>query len=330
MTDADTERYRKELQAHCYRMLGSTHEAEDAVQDTLVRAWRAFDRFQGRTSVRNWLYRIATNVSLSMLARRGAAGRVVPQLVAPASTGLPRWEQPSEVSWLEPYPDAALEDVADSAPGPHARYELHEATQLAFVAAIQYLPPRQRATLLLRDVLGWSAAETAETLAASVASVNSALQRARETLRKNLPEGDLTKAAHVEDEHERRLLDRYVKAWESSDLDAFVALLREDAIFSMPPRPEWYRGRAAIRTLLTWAWNENGYREFRLVGLRANHQPAFAIYSRDEEGSSWHAHAIHVLTLRDAEIGVLSHFMDETLFTTFGIAAILEAARDPR
>lgn len=323
MTDADTERYRRELQAHCYRMLGSTHEAEDAVQDTLVRAWRGFDRFEGRTSLRNWLYRIATNVSLSMIARRSAAGRVVPHLVAPPSTGLPQGEQSSEVPWLEPYPDAALEDVPDNAPGPHARYELHEATQLAFVAAIQYLPPRQRATLLLRDVLGWSAAETSETLAASVASVNSALQRARETLRKNLPEGDATTAARVDDEHERHLLDRYVKAWESGDLDAFVALLREDAIFSMPPRPEWYRGRAAIRTLLTWAWNESGLRGFRLVGLRANHQPAFAIYSRSDEGSPWHAHAIHVLTLRDDEIAVLSHFMDETLFTTFGIAAML-------
>ena len=317
MTDADTERYRRELQAHCYRMLGSTHEAEEAVQDTLLRAWRASDRFEGHTSLRNWLYRIATNVSLSMLARR-TSRRLVPQLVAPPSTARPEGEAPTDVPWLEPYPDAALEEIPDAAPGPHARYEQREAIQLAFVAAIQYLPPRQRASLLLRDVLGWSAAETAETLDASVASVNSALQRARETLRKNLPADDAL-AVRIDDDRERRLLDRYVRTWESGDLDGFVALLREDAIFSMPPRREWYRGRAAIRELLRWAWPETGYEAFHLVALRANRQPAFALYGRPDDRSPWHAHAIQVLTIEYAGIAVVSQFMDEALFSTFGL-----------
>jgi RNA polymerase sigma-70 factor (ECF subfamily) len=316
MADADTERYRGELQAHCYRMLGSAHEAEDAVQDTFVRAWRASDRFEGRASLRNWLYRIATNVSLSMLARRSR--RLFPQLEAPPSTKLPEGEASSDVPWLEPYPDAALEAIPDVAPGPHARYEQREAIQLAFVAAIQYLPPRQRASLLLRDVLGWSAAETAETLDASVASVNSALQRARETLKKNLPTDD-SFALRIDDDRARGLLDRYVHTWESGDLDGFVALLREDAIFSMPPRPEWYRGRGAIRALLRWAWPETGYEAFRLVPLRANAQPAFAVYGRRDDRSPWHGHAIQVLTLESTGIAAVSQFMDTTLFSRFGL-----------
>jgi RNA polymerase sigma-70 factor, ECF subfamily len=317
MTDADTERYRRELQAHCYRMLGSTHEAEEAVQETLFRAWRASDRFEGRTSLRNWLYRIATNVSLTMLARR-TSRRFVPQLDAPPAKAPPEGAPPTDVAWLEPYPDAALEAIPDTAPGPHARYEQREAMQLAFVAAIQYLPPRQRASLLLRDVLGWSAAETAETLDASVASVNSALQRARETLRKNVPADDAL-TVRIDDDRRRRLLDRYVHTWESGDLDGFVALLREDAIFSMPPRPEWYRGRAAIRELLRWGWREMGYADLHLVPLGANCQPAFAVYGRADDRSPWHAHSIQVLTIEDGGIAVVSHFMDEALFSTFGL-----------
>jgi RNA polymerase sigma-70 factor, ECF subfamily len=321
MTEADTERYRRELQSHCYRMLGSMHEAEEAAQDTLVRAWRAFDRFEGRTSLRNWLYRIATNVSLSMLARR-TSRRLVPQLNAPPATARPEREVPTDIPWLEPYPDAALEAVPDAAPGPHARYEQREAMQLAFVAAIQYLPPRQRASLLLRDVLGWTAAETAESLDTSVASVNSAVQRARETLKKNLPSDDVL-AIRIDDERERRLLDRYVHAWESGDLDGFVALLKEDVIFSMPPRPEWYRGRASIRELLTWAWPETGYDAFHLVALRANRQPAFAVYGRPDDRSPWQVHAIQVLTIDDAGVAVVSQFMDTALFSTFGLPLLL-------
>jgi len=314
----DAERYRRELQAHCYRMLGSTHEAEDAVQEALVRAWRGADRFEGRTSLRTWLYRIATNVSLTMLARRASAARVLPQLVAPPSTGLPG-PPALDVPWLEPYPDAALEQVADERPGPQARYEMREATQLAFVAAIQYLPPRQRAVLLLREVLGWSAAETASALDVTLASVTSALQRARETLRKNLPDDAPPHALQPHGERERRLLERYVAAWENIDLDGFVALLKEDAIFAMPPRTEWYRGPAAIRGLLAWAWQQEGFTAIRLVPISANGQPAFALYDRDADDAPWRAHAIHVLTLDGERIAAVMNFMNTALFPAFGL-----------
>ncbi|MBV8751193.1 MAG: sigma-70 family RNA polymerase sigma factor [Candidatus Eremiobacteraeota bacterium] len=314
----DAERYRRELQAHCYRMLGSTHEADDAVQEALVRAWRGADRFEGRTSLRTWLYRIATNVSLTMLARRASAQRVLPQLVAPASTGLPG-PPAMDVPWLEPYPDAALEAVADERPGPQARYEMREATQLAFVAAIQYLPPRQRAVLLLRDVLGWSAAETASALDTTLASVTSALQRARETLKKNLPDDAPSRALQPHGERERRLLERYVAAWENIDLDGFVALLKEDAIFAMPPRTEWYRGPAAIRDLLTWVWQQGEFTAIRLVPVGANGQPAYALYERAGNDAPWRAHAIHVLTLDGERIAAVMNFMDTALFPTFGL-----------
>ena len=182
-----TEPYRRELQLHCYRMLGSLQDAEDLVQETLLRAWRGIDRFEGRASVRGWLYRIATNACLSALASRRSARRVLPEALGPPAEGLPTGKPATEIAWLEPYPDALLESIADAAPGPDARYEQHEAVQLAFVAAIQHLPARQRAVLLLRDVLGWSAADAAALLEASVASVNSGLQRARATLERRLP-----------------------------------------------------------------------------------------------------------------------------------------------
>jgi len=324
MTLVDTERYRPELQAHCYRMLGSVHEAEDAVQETLVRAWRGLDAFGGRASLRTWLYRIATNVSLTMLARRSTWRRSSAQLAAPPSSGMPESEPSSEVLWLEPYPDAALDQIPDAAPGPHARYETQEAIALAFAAAIQYLPPRQRAALLLCDVLGWPAAETAEALGTSIASVNSAIQRARETLRKKLPEGSAAIDTNIRDESKRRLLDRYVRSWEHGDVDGVAALLREDAIFAMPPRAEWYRGRAAIRGLLTWAWGETGFVDSRLIATAANRQPAFALYGRGDDRSAWHAHAIHVLTLAGDGIAAVTNFMDRSLFETFGLPRVIE------
>src|SRR5438309_11654430 len=224
------ERHRREIQVHCYRMLGSIHDAEDVVQETLLRAWRGLDAFERRTSFRGWLYRIATNACLTALSRR-AHGRVLPEDEAPPSAFAPLGTPASDVAWLEPYPDSALDGIPDDEPGPEARYEMREAVQLAFVAALQELPPRQRAALLLRDVFGLSAAETSATLDASVASTNSALQRARATLKRRLP--DRRETLPMSDERQRSLLVRYVKSWEARDIDGFVALLKEDAAWSM-------------------------------------------------------------------------------------------------
>ena len=318
------EPYRRELQLHCYRMLGSLHDAEDLVQETLVRAWCGLDRFEGRASLRSWLYRIATNACLNTLASRVSARRVLPEMHGPPSSQPPDGGPASEISWLEPYPDAALEGVADTAPGPQACYEMREAVQLAFVATIQHLPPRQRAVLLLRDVLGWSAIETAALLDASIASVNSALQRARTTLAKQFPKGR-PGTSPPPDDRQRALLERYVRAWEDSDLDGFVALLKEDAVLSMPPWRQWYLGREAIRAFFAWAWDSEspGQKRSRLVPVAANRQPAFALYQSGMEGSQLKAHAIELLTLEEDAIAVLTIFRDLHLFTAFGLPTVL-------
>lgn len=297
----DAERYRSELKAHCYRMLGSAFDAEDAVQETLLRAWRAADKLVDRASLRNWLYRIATNVCLTMLARRPEERSTAPL------TG--------EVRWLEPYPD-----------DPQLHYEMREAMQLAFVAAIQYLPPRQRAVLLLRDVLGWSAAETAEALNTSAASANSALQRARETLKKRREGPPSGASTQVKDVQQRSLLERYVRSWEHLDVNAFVALLKEDALFSMPPRSKQYFGREAIRRFLPTAFERSGYDAFKLVPTQANGQPAFGLYGSDskERKPSWEAHAIQVLTLDESAITAVTLFHDTRLFELFRLPLKLE------
>src|SRR6516162_4282930 len=215
---------RREIKLHCYRMLGSLHDAEDLVQETYLRAWRSFEGFEGG-SFRAWLYRIATNACLNALASRKHAQRFLPDQIAPASTQMPDGTPAADVAWLEPYPDSNLEGLADEAPSPEARYTSREAVQLAFVAAIQELPPRQRAALLLSDVLGWSAAETANLLGGTTASINSALQRARETLAKRYPAGrPLTFPRPSPAQQD--LLSRYLKAWEGHDLNGFVALLQ--------------------------------------------------------------------------------------------------------
>jgi RNA polymerase sigma-70 factor (ECF subfamily) len=317
-----TEPYRRELQLHCYRMLGSFNDAEDLVQETFLRAWRGHDRYEGRTSFRNWLYRIATNACLNALARRSSARRVLPETLGPPTYQPPAGEPVTEIAWLEPYPDAALDGIADAAPGPDARYELSEAVQLAFVAAIQHLPPRQRAILLLRDVLGWSAAETAALLDVSTTSVNSALQRARATLARRFP-GGRPAAQPAPDERQRALLERYVHAWEGADLDGFVALLREDAVLSMPPYRQWYRGRAAIRTFFSWTWPRVGDGPSHLVPTAANRQPAFAHYLRNPDWQEWRAHAIWLPTLQDDAIAVLTGFIDPRLFAAFGLPMAL-------
>jgi RNA polymerase sigma-70 factor (ECF subfamily) len=235
-----------------------------------------------------------------------------------------------DVAWLDPYPDANLEGIADDAPNPEARYTSRESVQLAFVAVIQQLPPRQRAALLLCDVLGWSAAEAATLLGGSTASVNSALQRSRQTLAKRYPNGR-SAAASLPDSAQQELLARYLKTWERLDLDGFVSLLKEDATYTMPPLPQWYAGREAIRTFFAWAWKL--YSGFRLVPAGANRQPAFAAYSRSAADAPWSAHSLQVLSLEEDRISTLTLFAKPDgprLFHQFGLPLVLpDAATGP-
>jgi RNA polymerase sigma-70 factor (ECF subfamily) len=314
------ESYRRELKVHCYRILGSIHEAEDAVQDAMLRAWRGIESFEGRSSIRSWLYRIATNACLNMLAKRSHARRTLPELTGSPAVHVPT-EPATEIAWLEPYPDAELEGLVDTAPGPHSRYEQGESMRLAFIAAIQYLPGRQRAALMLHDVVGWSAAETAEILETSAAAVNSALQRARATLKKHTDSADRGER-DMATEGQRSLLDRYVRAWESKDLDGLVALLKEDAVLSMPPLSEWYQGHDAIRAVCAFYWSPDTlpFSAWRLIETKANGQPAFALYARSTSDSKWHAHVIQVLTLEGDAISALTYFVNPNLFGAFGFA----------
>lgn len=316
------EPYRRELQLHCYRMLGSVQDAEDLVQETFLRAWRGLDGFEGRSTFRSWLYRIATNACLNALASRASARRVMPETLAPLPNQPREGGPATEIAWLEPYPDSAIEGIADPTPGPEARYEMHEAVRLAFIAAIQHLPPQQRAVLLLRDVLGWTASDAAKLLDTSLASVNSRLQRARGTLEKQFPTGRPT-FHPLPDDEQRVLLQRYVHAWEVADLDGFVALLKEDAVYSMPPWRQWYQGRGAIRAFFESAWRSSLYGSFRLVATAANAQPAFALYSSKPGASARLPHSIQLLTLQDGAITTLTGFKDPKLFLAFGLPASL-------
>jgi RNA polymerase sigma-70 factor (ECF subfamily) len=319
--EALTERHRRELQAHCYRMLGSFHDAEDMVQETFLRAWRSIRGFDGRASTRHWLYRIATNVCLNVLARRATAGRLLPESQGPPTTQMPDREPASEIAWLEPYPDSALEGIIDQAPGPDARYEMRQSVHLAFIAAIQLLPPRQRAALLLNDVLGCSAAESAQLLDSSVAAINSALQRARSALDERLPGGlpSLAGAAPT------GLLERYVRAWESLDVDTLTSLLREDAVMSMPPWRQLYRGRPANAAFFVRTGRPGGHAQFRLVPTGANGQPAFAFYSR-WQGPEWRFLSVQVLTFVDAKIASLTSFVTPALASAFRLPDVLSHA----
>jgi RNA polymerase sigma-70 factor, ECF subfamily len=321
------EPFRPELKLHCYRMMGSLHEAEDLVQETYLRAWRNFDSFEGG-SFRAWLYRIATNACLNALAARKNQRRLLPDQRAPAAASfqMPEGSPPTDLPWLEPYPDSNLEGIADSAPNPAVRYASREAVQLAFVTAIQQLPPRQRAVLLLCEVLGWAAAEAATLLGGSTASINSALQRARETLAKRYPDGR-PPVVLSPNPAQRELLDRYLRAWECYDLDGFVALLKEDATYTMPPWLQWYAGRDAMRSFFAMAWQDRG--DVLLISTAANRQPAFAMYLRPDEGEPWAAHAIHVLTLERDLISRLTLFVEPVgprLFPAFGLPLVLPDA----
>jgi RNA polymerase sigma-70 factor (ECF subfamily) len=312
------EPHRAELQLHCYRMLGSIHDAEDLVQETMLRAWRAIAQFEERASFRNWLYRIATNACLNALERT-KRHRVLPDTSGTPFETMPNADGAMDLPWLEPYPDSALAGVPDAAPGPDARYEMREAVQLAFIAAIQLLPPRQRAVLLFRDVLGLSASEAATLLDSSVASVNGALQRARALIDERLHSG--RRRSHEPTRRQRELLERYVHAWEHADVAGFVALLREDVLFTMPPWPHWYRGRKSVGDFLAWTCRPGSSGPFRLMPTAANGQPAFAFY-RQFHQTEWRAHSIQLLELDGDEIASLTSFVSPSLFRAFGLPPI--------
>jgi RNA polymerase sigma-70 factor (ECF subfamily) len=273
--------YRGELHAHCYRMLGSVHDAEDAVQETLLRAWRGLSGFEGRSSLRSWLYRIATNASLTMIDKRPK--RVLPIDYGPAADphGGPG-EPLIESVWIEPYADDHF-GLEDGLAGPEARYEQRESVELAFVAALQNLPPNQRAVLILREVLGFSAKEAAEALDTTTASVNSALQRARAAVEDRLPEqSQQATAKALGDDGLQEVVDGYVEAWQRGDVEAVVGMLTEDAAFSMPPLRTWFGGRDEIATFLA-GWPLSGQWRWRPIQVRANGQPALAFYSWDPD-----------------------------------------------
>src|SRR6266851_2676538 len=315
-----TDPCRRELQLHCYRILGSVQDAEDMLQETLLAAWRGLDRFEERASVRAWLYRIATNRCLNALRDTGRR----PHL-PPSSGPAIHWPEPTrraEPVWLEPYPDPLIEDLPDTSPGPEARYETREALALAFVAGLQHLPPRQRAVLVLRDVLGYRAAEVADMIDTSEVSVNSALQRARAALDSQFSPDDRERAPLPRSPGERELVGRFVEAFESADIDRLVALLTDDAWLTMPPEPLEYQGHAAItRLYLTRSW-WSGH-EARLVPTRANGQPAFGYYLRDPMTPIWHAHGLVVLTLEGEQISAITRFGDNGVFPHFGLPRTL-------
>ena len=301
------DRHRAELHAHCYRMLGSVQDAEDALQETFIRAWRGVAGLRESESARAWLYSIATNVCRTELARR--AKRVLPHDFGPSVDGYTPPGLPiTESVWLEPYPNDVL-GLAEGKASPEASYEQHEAVELAFVAALQHLPANQRATLLLREVLGFSAQETAAVLDTSVASVNSALQRARVTVADRTPARTQQHAVRtLGDRGLRDLVQRYVEAWERCDVPAFASLLAADASFAMPPLSTWYSPRDEI---ITWAreYSLNNAWRWKAIETRANAQPALAFYSWDEPSGAYLPFALNVLSLRDGLVSDVTAFI---------------------
>jgi RNA polymerase sigma-70 factor, ECF subfamily len=314
------ERHRAELHAHCYRMLGSLHDAEDALQETLLRAWRGLPRFEGRSSIRSWLYAIATNACLTMISRRPK--RVLPVDYGPSTTPGEDLGAPLvETVWIEPYPDETL-GLEDGFAAPEARYEQREAVELAFVAALQHLPARQRAVLILREVLGFSAREVAETLETTAASVNSALQRARKTVDERLPDRSQQETLRtLGDERVRNLVEAYVDAWARGDVDAVRALLADDAVFSMPPWAGWWRGGDVIAAFAKEA--VEFFAEALSVHTRASGQPAVAYYGLDADTRSYTATAIDIITIEDGRIADITAFVDPGLFPRLGLPHVL-------
>jgi RNA polymerase sigma-70 factor (TIGR02960 family) len=316
-----TDPYRRELQVHCYRMLGSFQDAEDALQDTLLAAWQGLGGFEGRASIRTWLYRIATNRCLNALRsakRRPAKDWDIPEVEPPEPTRL------GEVLWLEPYPDALLEGAIDAPLGPEARYEQTEAISLAFVTALQVLPARQRAVLILRDVLGYHTHEVADMLDSTVESVTSALKRARASLQRRLPPtGEREPPPAPHSPAEQALVARFVRAYEARDVDAVVALLTDDVNLSMPPIPFEYQGRDAVARFYASFGMRQG-RTLDLVPARANGQLAFGLYLRAPTGGIRHGTGLDVLTLTGDRISAITHF-DNSVLPSFGLPRSLPA-----
>jgi RNA polymerase sigma-70 factor, ECF subfamily len=315
-----TGRFRGELLAHCYRMLGSAEEAEDLVQETYLRAWRSFEGFEGRSSVRTWLYRIATNVCLTAIDRLGR--RPLPSgLGGPAGDPEAPLAEGLDVPWLSPFPDALLAGTQD----PAAVADSRAGIRLAFVAALQYLSARQRAVLILRDVLEWPAAQVADLLDTTTTAVNSSLRRARAQLARALPDDD--ELAEPAEPKTRALLDRFAAAIENADASALAGLLREDVTLEMPPVRTWFAGRQTVaRVAASHLLTEPGGLE--LVPVMANGQPAFAIYQR-EPGGAYHAHAVLVPAIATAGIARMVAFQDPGLFAGFGLPARYGAAAGP-
>jgi RNA polymerase sigma-70 factor, ECF subfamily len=301
------EAYRGELHAHCYRMLGSVHDAEDALQDALLRAWRGLARFEGRSSLRSWLYRIATNACLDAIGRRPK--RVLPIDYGPATDPHDGPGEPVvESVWVEPYPDEGL-GLEDGYAAPEARYEQREAVELAFIAALQHLPATQRAVLILREVLGFSAKEVAETLETTTASVNSALQRARKAVDDRLPEQSQQETLRaLGDDALREIVDAYVDAWERNDVETVVAMLSEDATFAMPPLASWFGGREEIEIFLADSPMSGDWR-WRAVRTQANGQPALGYYTWQPEEGTYRPFALNVLSLQGDRISDVTAFI---------------------
>jgi len=309
-----TEPHRRELQVHCYRMLGSLQDAEDALQDTLLAAWQGLGGFDGRSSLRTWLYRIATNRCLD--ARRAASRRRAKEWDVP-DVEPPEPSRLGEIVWLEPFPDALLEGAVDVPLGPEARYEQTESISLAFITALQVLPPRQLAVLILRDVLGFRTNEVADILDATVESVNSALKRARASLRRGLPPTDGREPPPAPDSPaERAFVGKFVRAYESGDVDALVALLTADVGVSMPPVPLEYHGRDVVARFYASIFRPG--REFDLLPTRANGQPAYGVYRRAPTGGIRHGSGILVLTLTGDRICAMTRF-DNNVLPWFGL-----------
>jgi RNA polymerase sigma-70 factor (TIGR02960 family) len=311
-----TDPYRGELLAHCYQILGSVADAEDMLQETLLAAWRGLTGFEGRSSVRAWLHRIAVNGCLNALRDRSRRPQEVPMMAEP-----PQPTRMADPVWVEPYPDVLLDGLPDAAPGPEARYDTKEAVELAFVTALQHLPPRQRAVLVLRDVLGYPAAEAAVMLEATEASVKGALQRARAALQARLP-GGRDRAPAPGSPRERHLAGRFAAAVEAGDIDAVLTLLTGDAWLTMPPEPYQYQGPAAIAAFLRHRAALRGA-PLRLVPTRANTQPAFGCYLPCAHTPLARPYGMIVLTLRGDQISAITWFSDSSVFPCFGLPRAL-------